>query len=174
MDLYVRAPEPSTECDLVDGLAALSRALVGVTANTLATLDVEITFSQYRMIVILASRGPLRTVDLAAALHVHPSTVTRACDRLVRRGVVVRHHGATDRRVSWLALTESGKDLVGEVMRRRTAQIRELVSGSTAGPARSLGQLVEALAVASGEPTERQWWRQWERCTHMTAVPAAG
>jgi DNA-binding MarR family transcriptional regulator len=136
MDLYVHPPRTSTGADarLVDSLAALSRALVGITARTLADLDVDVTLNQLRTIVVLASRGPLRTVDLAAALHVHPSTVTRTCDRLTRRGLVVRHQGATDRRVTWLALTESGKDLVGEVMRRRAAHIRDLLRRPDTGP----------------------------------------
>ncbi|MBQ0902409.1 MarR family winged helix-turn-helix transcriptional regulator [Micromonospora sp. U21] len=176
MDLSAHPPgvPAGADADLVDGLAALSRALVGITAHTLATLDVEVTLSQYRTIVVLASRGPVRTVDLAAALHVHPSTVTRTCDRLERRGLVARHQGATDRRVSWLILTESGKSLVGEVMRRRTAQIRELVRTPEAAAARSLAELVEALAVASGEPSERQWWHRWEHCTDLTPTSAAG
>lgn len=156
---------------LVDGLAALSRALVGITARALATLDVDVALSQYRTIVVLASRGPLRTVDLASALDVHPSTVTRTCDRLVRRGLVVRQQGAADRRVSWLALTEAGKTLVGDVMRRRTEQIQDLVRAPAAQAAGTAAELIEALAVAAGEPTEQQWWRHWESCTE---APAAG
>ncbi|MFC0506469.1 MarR family winged helix-turn-helix transcriptional regulator [Micromonospora costi] len=169
MDLYVPSPATSAggDRDLVDGLAALSRALVGITARTLGTLDADVTLSQYRTMVVLASRGPLRTVDLAAALHIHPSTVTRTCDRLVRRGLVGRHPGAADRRVSWLALTEEGKALVGEVMRRRTAQIRDLVRGAETAAVGGVAELVEALVVASGEPTERQWWQRWERCAEV-------
>ncbi|MEV1329396.1 MarR family transcriptional regulator [Micromonospora costi] len=172
MDLSVPSPVTSTggDRDLVDGLAALSRALVGITARTLGTLDADVTLSQYRTMVVLASRGPLRTVDLAAALQIHPSTVTRTCDRLVRRGLVGRHQGAVDRRVSWLALTEEGKALVGEVMRRRTDQIRDLVGGAETAAARGVAELVEALVVASGEPTERQWWQRWERCTEVAAT----
>ncbi|TYB98949.1 MarR family transcriptional regulator [Micromonospora sp. WP24] len=161
------------ETGLVESLAALSRALVGITTRSLASLDVDLTLSQYRAIVVLASQGPLRTVDLAAALHVHPSTATRTCDRLVRRGLVARHHGEADRRVSWLGLTASGKELVGEVMRRRTEQIRELVRSPETTAAANLAELVEALVVAAGEPTERQWWQQWERCTEA-AVGAGG
>ncbi|MEV4808960.1 MarR family winged helix-turn-helix transcriptional regulator [Micromonospora avicenniae] len=159
------------ETGLVESLAALSRTLVGITTRTLATLDVEVTLSQYRAIAVLASRGPLRTVDLAAALHVHPSTATRTCDRLVRRGLVARHPDATDRRVSWLGLTTGGKELVGEVTRRRTDQIRELVRDRRTESARDLAELVEALVVAAGDPTERQWWQQWERCTEPAVTP---
>ncbi|TDC40572.1 MarR family transcriptional regulator [Micromonospora sp. 15K316] len=164
-DVLPATASAGPETGLVESLSALSRALVGITTRTLASLDADLTLSQYRAIVVLASHGPLRTVDLAAALHVHPSTATRTCDRLVRRGLVARHQKETDRRVSWLGLTPGGKELVGEVMRRRAAQIRELVDSPETGAAGNLAELVEALAVAAGEPTERQWWQRWERCT---------
>ncbi len=43
------------------------------------------TIAQYRALVVLASRGPQRMVDLAVALDVAPSTAGRMTDRLVGR-----------------------------------------------------------------------------------------
>ncbi|MFV2116294.1 MarR family winged helix-turn-helix transcriptional regulator [Micromonospora sp. LOL_025] len=145
--------------------------MVGITARTLATLDVEVTLSQYRTLVVLASRGPLRTVDLAAALHVHPSTATRTCDRLIRRDLVARHHRPADRRVALLSLTEAGKTLVGDVMRHRTGEIRRLVQAVATSP-RTTAELINALVIAADEPTEEQWWHRWERCVVLPQVPA--
>ena len=50
----------------------------------------EVTLPQYRALVVLASRGPQRIVDLAGFLDVTASTATRMCDRLVRKGLVRR------------------------------------------------------------------------------------
>ncbi len=162
--LYVEPTEHSTADDaLVDALAALSRSLVGITVRTLGALDVDLTMSQYRTLVLLASRGPVRVVDLAAALHVHPSTVTRTCDRLVRRGLVDRRAGERDRRVSWLSLTPAGKGLVGEVIRQRAAELRHLVAATGTRPDGRLVESIEALVAAAGEPDERQWRWHWER-----------
>ncbi|RKN47670.1 MarR family winged helix-turn-helix transcriptional regulator [Micromonospora endolithica] len=165
MKLYVEGDTPSTAADdqLVAGLSALSRTLVGITARTLGSLDAEVTLSQYRTLVILASRAPLRTVDLATSLGVHPSTATRTCDRLVRRNLVLRRRQPDDRRVAWLILTDGGKTLVGEVMRRRTAEIRRLLELAGAGGPRTTADLINALVVAAGEPTEELWWRRWEQ-----------
>ncbi|MGB2568682.1 MarR family winged helix-turn-helix transcriptional regulator [Micromonospora citrea] len=167
MGLYVDDGTPSTpgHDDLLDGLSALSRTLVGITARTLAALDAEVTLSQYRTLVVLASHGPMRTVDLAARLGVHPSTATRTCDRLVRRELVARHHRPTDRRVAWLTPTETGKTLVGDVLRRRTDEIRRLLRIADGSRPRTPAELIEALVVAAGEPTEEQWWQRWEQCT---------
>ncbi|MEV1142115.1 MarR family transcriptional regulator [Micromonospora sp. NPDC049799] len=168
MELYAESDVRSTAGgeELVDGLSALSRTVVGITARTLATLDVEVTLSQYRTLVVLASCGPLRTVDLAAALHVHPSTATRTCDRLVRRDLVARHQRPSDRRVALLTLTEAGKTLVGDVMRHRTQEIRRLVQAVGAGH-RTAAELINALVIAAGEPTEDQWWQRWEQSAEI-------
>ncbi|MFY1594807.1 MarR family winged helix-turn-helix transcriptional regulator [Micromonospora sp. WMMD737] len=171
MALYVGSDTSSTLGgeDLVDGLSALSRTMVGITARTLATLDVEVTLSQYRTLVILAARGPLRTVDLAAALHVHPSTATRTCDRLIRRGLVARHHRPADRRVALLSLTSAGKTLVGDVMRHRTEEIRHLVQAVATSP-QTTAELINSLVIAADEPTEEEWWHRWERCVVLPQV----
>ncbi|WBC16685.1 MarR family transcriptional regulator [Micromonospora sp. WMMA1998] len=168
MELYVpaeaRVADP--ESALVDGLAALSRVMVGLTARTLVGLDTELTLPQYRTLVVLAARGSLRTVDLATSLDVHPSTVTRTCDRLIRRGLVARRQGTTDRRVAWLALTETGRDLVGAVIRERADRIRDLVRTADAVRAASGEELINALVAAAGEPPEDQWWRSWASSGH--------
>lgn len=175
MRLYVEPMGSSTAVDerqvdepLVDALAALCRSLVGVTVRTLDALDVDLTMSQYRILVLLVSGGPVRVVDLATSLHVHPSTVTRACDRLARRGLVTRRTGESDRRVSWLSLTVAGRDLVGEVVRRRSAEIRRLVAVTGTAPEVGLIGTLEALVAATGEPDERQWRQDWERCGGAT------
>ncbi|WP_422735733.1 MarR family winged helix-turn-helix transcriptional regulator [Micromonospora sp. WMMD729] len=165
MKLYGEDGTTSTAAQdrLVDGLSALARALVGITARTLGSVDAEVTLPQYRTLVILASHAPLRTVDLASLLGVHPSTATRTCNRLVRRELVVRRQQPDDRRVAWLSLTEGGKTLVGAVMRRRTSEIRRLLTVADAGRRRTPAELIESLVIAAGEPTEEVWWQHWEQ-----------
>ena len=49
-----------------------------------------VTLTQFRALVIIASRGPLHLAALADAMGVHPSNATRACDRLVAAGLLDR------------------------------------------------------------------------------------
>jgi len=42
----------------------------------------DTTIAQYRALVVLASTGPQRMVDLAGALDVTPPTAGRMCDRV--------------------------------------------------------------------------------------------
>src|SRR5215469_17689019 len=113
--------------ELVDTVLAASRALVAVAARSLAATGDEVTLPQYRALVVLAARGPQGTAELAAALAVNPSTATRMCDRLVRKGLIRRHRQPGDRRSVRIALTAPGRDLVAEVSRRRRAELTRLL-----------------------------------------------
>jgi DNA-binding MarR family transcriptional regulator len=148
---------------LADAMVGVSRVMVAMTARSVAQLDVEVTLVQYRALVLLAGAGPTRTGDLAAALGVAPSTATRTCDRLVRKGLVQRYRRPVDRRVTWITLAPPGRDLVGTVMRRRRAAVAELVGGLRLDDPTPLVEMLEAFVAAAGEPPEREWWRRWRR-----------
>ncbi|MCW6005190.1 MarR family winged helix-turn-helix transcriptional regulator [Micromonospora sp. CPCC 205371] len=153
---------------LTDSLLAASRVLVGLAAQSLGQLDVEVTLVQFRALVVLAG-GPQRTVDLAAVLAVAPSTVTRMCDRLVRKDLVRRYRRIEDRRATWLGLTEAGRDLVGDVMRSRRRAIGRMVRANPVADPSSAVEALDALVLAGGELPESQWWRRWR----SSATPPA-
>lgn len=146
---------------VTDGLLGTSRVLVALAARSLGQIDAEVTLVQYRALVVLASRGPQRTVDLAVELEVAPSTVTRMCDRLVRKGFVRRYRRVEDRRATWVGLTDVGRDLVGDVMRSRRRAIDQLVRAVSVEDPGALAQALEAFVHAAGELPESQWWQSW-------------
>ena len=80
----------ATRDSVVDAVLTASRVLVAVAARSLADVAEEVTLTQYRTLVVLASRGPQSLAALADAVAVTPSTATRMCDRLVRKGLVAR------------------------------------------------------------------------------------
>jgi DNA-binding MarR family transcriptional regulator len=147
--------------DVIDALLSASRALVGLAARSLADLDAEVTLPQYRALVVIATRGPQRVVDIANELGVNPSTGTRMCDRLVRKHLVQRARSTADRRVVRLSLTPAGQALVADVTRRRRDELTHIVD---AMPVTWHGSLVDALNVFTasvGEPPEQEWWLGW-------------
>jgi DNA-binding MarR family transcriptional regulator len=146
---------------LIDSLMATARMLVSLTARSLAQLDANVTLPQYRALVILAGSGPRRLVDLAAELSVQPSTATRMCDRLARKGFVTREERADDRRVAWVVLKPAGRELVGAMMQRRRADIEELVGSVTLPDPAGLAAALRALTTAAGELPESDWQANW-------------
>ncbi len=137
--------------ELVDSVLAASRALVAVAARSLAAAGDEVTLPQYRALVVLAAQGPQGTAELAAALAVNPSTATRMCDRLVRKGLVLRHRQAGDHRSVRIALTAPGRDLVAEVTRRRRAELTRLLRALPADQHEPVTAAFRAFAAAAGE-----------------------
>lgn len=154
---------------------ALSRAVVAITSRSLNEVGADVTLTQYRTLIVLASAGPQRVADLAVRLAVQPSTVTRLCDRLVARGLVARQHGETDRRAVWVTLTPSGQQLVGEVMTKRREMLEGLLAYVSLEEPEAFARSAESIALLAGELPERHWRAQWEQSTqaHPEAGPTA-
>jgi DNA-binding MarR family transcriptional regulator len=168
----VRAARPPVDQlnahdQLVEALLSASRVMVGLAARSLADLDSEVTLPQYRALVVLASRGPQRVVDISAELGVNSSTGTRMCERLVRKGLIRRERSDTDRREVRLTLTSSGEYLVEEVTRRRRSELVRLVDTVPEVWHEPLTAALRSLAVTAHEPADSEWWLGW----HHT-VPA--
>ena len=155
------APPDRPDDGLVDVLLSISRAMIALAARSLSQLDADLTLQQYRTLVILASGGPQRSVDLARQLSVAPSTVTRMCDRLARRNLIQRFHREDDRRPIWLCLTEAGKDLIGEVMLARRRELEDLVRATDLTASKRTLATMRAFATAAGEVPDSQWWQLW-------------
>jgi DNA-binding MarR family transcriptional regulator len=118
-------PNHATEA-AVEALLAASRALVAVSARSIAGTD-HVTLPQFRMLVVL-SQTPTNLSGLARSLDVAPSTAMRMVDRLVSSGLVERHVPPEDRRETRLALTPSGKAVVRSVTERRRRDLRAVVA----------------------------------------------
>jgi DNA-binding MarR family transcriptional regulator len=137
-----------------DAVLTASRALLAVVARSLAPVLDQVTLPQFRALVVLSSSTtPLRNGDLAAALGVHPSTFSRAADRLVAGGWVSRVENPGSRRETLIELTAEGRALVATVTRRRRAEIKRILSRLEPAQRDAVRRGLEAFAGAAGEPS---------------------
>ena len=147
---------------VVDAVLSASRVLVAVAARSLADIAEEVTLTQYRTLVVLASRGPQNLVGLAEAVAVTPATATRMCDRLVKKKLIVRQSEQDDRRQVRLALTKKGLKLVGTVTDRRRREIEAILSTIAPEEQTVLVQALSQFAAAAGEIPEQDWSTGWD------------
>lgn len=144
---------PMDDVDVVTrSVLTASRLLVAVSARSLAAVEERVTLPQFRMLVVLSTRGATKLVTLAELLQVAPSTAMRMVDRLIAAGLADRQANPGNRRETLLQLTEEGRRTVADVTGRRRAAIAEIVERLT--PTQRLA-LIEALAAfneAGGEP----------------------
>ena len=153
---------PAVDAELTEVVLTASRVLVAVAARSLAEHEAEVSLQQYRALVVLASRGPLRPVDLAEALGVDPSTATRLCDRLVDKRLISRRRQAGDRREVRLDLSDRGRTLVAEVTERRRLEIGRILAGVPGPKRHGLVDAFRAFGRAAGEVPDDEWPRSWD------------
>jgi DNA-binding MarR family transcriptional regulator len=101
-------------------------------ARTTRTLSAELleehglTLNDYEALLRLSrvDGGMMRRVDLAEALILTPSGVTRLLDGLERAGLVEKARCDSDARVTYAALTDAGRETVRRASRSHVASIR--------------------------------------------------
>ena len=141
----------------LDAVLTASRTLVAVATRSLGAAAEETTIAQYRALVVLASRGPQRMVDLAGALDVAPSTAGRMCDRLIRKDLIRRHRARADRRAVLMSITASGRQVVDQATSRRRTLIAGILRNLPPGTQQAVASALQAFADAAGEIPDGQW-----------------
>lgn len=154
--------ETTSDAAVVDALMAASRALVAVAARSIAHVEASLSLPQYRALVVLSTRGPTTAGVLADELGVHPSTVTRLCDRLVAGGYVTREPSTDSRREVVIALTPTGRSAVRKVMQRRRRLIGDIVANVPLEQRPTMVAALQAFSAAAGEAPEQAWAFGWD------------
>ena len=147
-----RAPARSTLDDVVTAILTASRALVGVSARSLADVEDTVTLTQFRALVVLNSHGVINLNRLADLLGVNSSTAMRMIDRLLAAELVTRQDNPANRREVLLDLTDQGHLLVQQVSDARRAEIARIVKAMQASERSELVNALRAFADAAGEP----------------------
>jgi len=140
--------------DALEILQAATRVLAGVALRSLDVLDGAVTLPQFRILAVLAGFGRARSPQLAQALGIEASAVTRFADRMIAAGYVSRDDEAGQRDAATLELSAHGQDLVGQVTTWREQELaricRQLPLAERTILAYALRQLVEAAGEGYG------------------------
>lgn len=142
----------------VDAVLAAARALVAISAQSVAAVDHRVTLTQLRVLVMIASRGPQNLHSVAQALGVHSSNATRVCDKLVEGHLLQRSEDPADRRNVILRLTKPGQHLVDTVTQTRRAAIATILAKMRVQHRSSLIPPLRAFTDAAGATPEGQAW----------------
>lgn len=138
-----------------DAALLASRALVAISARSLAAIG-DLTLPQFRALVVLASHGPTTSSDLAAALSVHASTVTRMVDRLAGKGYVSRST-PEDRREVVLDVTAAAVAVLDEVTDARRRELAAVMRRIPAARRAAVVAAFEEFGTAAGEVPDSEW-----------------
>ena len=113
----------------------------------------ELTFSQLRLLFLLAKHGPSPMSRVAEWLGVALPTASGTVERVERHGLVTREHRLDDRRVVECGLTDEGQRLIDEMSGARLQMMRQVLGvlneQELAEMARLLGAIVERMKSKS-------------------------
>ncbi len=152
MSRSLASVDPTDVDAVTDAVLTASRLLVAISARSIAAAGDAVTLPQFRLLVVLHTRGPLKHADLADLLAVNPSTATRMVDRLVSVGMVDRRSSENSRREIVLSLTTAGARVVRQVTARRRREIAKIVAKMPNKARRGLVDVLTAFTEAGGEP----------------------
>jgi len=143
--------------EVVDGFVTAARALVAVAVRSINAAPVEVTVTQHRVLVLLASRGEATVSSLAEQLGVNASNASRVCDRLQRLGLVSRRRSTSDARSVMVALTADGIEVLRAVSRHRRDEVRQVLSTMPVEVARRTVESLRAFNEAAHEIGDGDW-----------------
>ena len=145
-----RSTSPDLDA-ITDAVLVSSRALIAVASRSIAAVDDDVTLPQFRALVVLDGHDDVTVGLLAGELRIQPSTATRLCDRLVRKGLALRAANPENRREVTLTLTAVGRELVREVTARRRREIASIMTKVPVAQRASIVEAFNAFRTAAGE-----------------------
>ena len=132
-------------------LQAATRVLAGIALKSVDVLDGAVSLPQLRLLAVLADLGPARSGEVARALGLEASTVTRLADRMVAAGHVRRGSDPGHRGVVTLELTASGRRLVAKVAAWRRRELAHVLGRLSPRDRAAVTRALRLLVEAAGE-----------------------
>ena len=145
-DMDSKKTQPALSDALLDQLDASMLMLGRLMATRHADVceGIPVTGPRFLVLRLLAEHGS-KAGDLAAQLGVKAPAVSSLIEGLEREGLVVREHGADDRRVVVVTLTDTGRMVLNEAERTRREHMRRYLAALSDDDVRSLIRIQRTL-----------------------------
>ncbi len=100
---------------------------------------------RWRILLHLDQCGEASQKQLAHVLRIDPAALTRQIKVIENKGWIERHNDAQDNRLTNVALTAAGKQVVERAMPRRAAFIERALCDLSPGDMQALGAMLNTL-----------------------------
>ncbi len=143
--------QPAIDSAVLLDLERMVVASVAITARALAEVAPELTFVQWRVLVLVDPPEGVGVGSIALALGAKIAAMSRLIGRLRAHGLVETRRAADDARVVLVSLTDRGRDLRARVTERRRSELRAAIAPGQVRPGTSrviarLATVLEGLA----------------------------
>lgn len=109
-----------------------------------------LTPSQAEILSVLAERGELTLAEVGRLIVCETGSPSRVVDLLVKRELIRREPGTSDRRVVHLSLTAQGRDMVETVTKAEHALNTAMLQALNASERDTLAMLLRRILAGTG------------------------
>jgi len=117
---------------------------------------IDLSFSQYKTLLIVADRGECSLGDLGRELEVAMSSASQMVERLVGQGLLAREQDAANRRQVNIRLTDHGRQQIEQLQQATLSGYRRLLAQLSDGEQEALVQAFETIARILGKLKESE------------------
>jgi DNA-binding MarR family transcriptional regulator len=144
-----RARRRQVEDRIMDAMGLLTRVSESYLDDLAATFAAGLHRGTVLPLTVLHRIGPVRVSELAEALGLDRTTVTRHLDELERRGLVDRRPDERDRRAMRISLTAKAAGHLDDVRAKNRQRIKRMCSDWTPEERRAFADLLTRFAEDS-------------------------
>ena len=126
-------------------ISALVRGLKDLNNHAIAASGLRLEVASVHVLGRLATLGPVRLTELAGALGLDPSSVSRQVSAVERAGYVRREADPDDGRATRLVLTDKGHQAAAAVQEKRAQALKVLTPGWSDSDHEELAALLARL-----------------------------
>ena len=144
-----RALSPQRVNDFLGSAQVFSSAVTDIIEEKLLreVSGAALTLSQFKLLKLVANTGAHSIGDVAAFLGVSNAAASKAVDKLVRRGLIVRAEGVTDRRAVDLSLTPQSLELLDAYDAARDSKLAHIFQSFTRGELEQTEEILDRLSA---------------------------
>ncbi len=116
------------------------RALMSAFENSIGQ-----SMPRWRILLYLHQSGEASQKQLALALRIDPAALTRQIKAIEHKGWIKRNNDAQDNRLTNVALTDAGRQIVAQTLPRRSAFIERALGDLSPADMQALGAMLGIL-----------------------------
>ncbi len=114
----------------------------------LATTGEQLTFSQLKLLKLIAQTDAYNVSQVAAFMGVSNAAASKAVDRLVRRDLLLRRESEGDRRAVKLSLSDDGRRLLEEYEVVTSRTLEEVFGAFSTEGLQQVAELLDRLSIS--------------------------
>ncbi|WP_411843337.1 MarR family winged helix-turn-helix transcriptional regulator [Salinicoccus sp. HZC-1] len=101
--------------------------------------------TEFAVLELLYNKGPQQVQQIGERVLIASSSITYVVNKLIKEDYVVRKQYEEDRRISYVYLKQSGKELMDEIFPRHAERLEQITDGLTVEEKRELIETLKKL-----------------------------